>query len=150
MNHRLLSDTHTQRSDCSFTNQAWLYANKNPNAPSRSIPDELKGYVFRTTGGNDKHKQGVLLPYRVCLLADKHSPDGKQRLRLVPKRTTNMLNLSKEDGVCKYVIRWEVKSGKKEDAKPYARALKIQCLVTPIRLQRRRHLRSFKRRKLEH
>ncbi len=24
------------------------------NAPSQSVPDELKGYVFRITGGNDK------------------------------------------------------------------------------------------------
>ncbi len=47
------------------------------------------------------------------------------------KRTTNMLNLSKEDGVCKYVIRREVKSVK-ENAKPYTRVLKIQRLLTLI------------------
>ncbi|KAK0199775.1 40s ribosomal protein s6-b [Desarmillaria ectypa] len=73
--------------------------------------------------------------------------------RLGPKRATNirkMFNLSKEDDVRKYVIRREVKSGKKENAKPYTKAPKIQRLVTPIRLQRRRHLRSVKRRKLEH
>ncbi len=73
--------------------------------------------------------------------------------RLGPKRATNirkMFNLSKEDDVRKYVIRREVKSGKKENAKAYTKAPKIQRLVTPIRLQRRRHLRSVKRRKLEH
>ncbi|KAG6808317.1 hypothetical protein H0H92_004533 [Tricholoma furcatifolium] len=32
----------------------------------------------------------------------------------------------------------EVKSAKKEDANPYTRAPKIQRLVTPLRLQRRR------------
>ncbi|PBK89106.1 hypothetical protein ARMGADRAFT_1115372 [Armillaria gallica] len=56
---------------------------------------------------------GVLLPCRVCLLAEKHSPDEERQKsladppRLVPKRTTKMLNLSKEDGVCKYVVRRE-------------------------------------------
>jgi len=72
--------------------------------------------------------------------------------RLGPKRATKIrkfFNLSKEDDVRKYVVRREVKSAKKENAKPYTKAPKIQRLVTPIRLQRRRHLRSLKRRKLE-
>ncbi|KAF9050986.1 40S ribosomal protein S6-B [Hymenopellis radicata] len=71
--------------------------------------------------------------------------------RLGPKRATNirkMFNLSKEDDVRKYVIRREV-TPKKEGAKPYTKAPKIQRLVTPLRLQRRRHLHSLKRRKLE-
>lgn len=73
--------------------------------------------------------------------------------RLGPKRATKIrkfFNLSKEDDVRKYVIRREVKSKKKEGAKTYTKAPKIQRLVTPIRLQRERHLRSLKRRKLEH
>jgi len=72
--------------------------------------------------------------------------------RLGPKRATKIrkfFNLSKEDDVRKYVVRREVKSQKKPDAKPYFKAPKIQRLVTPIRLQRRRYLRSLKRRKLE-
>jgi len=72
--------------------------------------------------------------------------------RLGPKRATKIrkfFNLSKEDDVRKYVVRREVTS-KKEGAKPYTKAPKIQRLVTPMRLQRRRHLRSLKRRKLEH
>jgi len=72
--------------------------------------------------------------------------------RLGPKRATKIrkfFNLSKEDDVRKYVVRREVKSKKKEDAKPYTKAPKIQRLVTPIRLQRRRHLNSLKRRRLE-
>ncbi|CAG7849729.1 40S ribosomal protein S6-B [Serendipita indica DSM 11827] len=71
--------------------------------------------------------------------------------RLGPKRATKIrkfFNLSKEDDVRKFVIRREVKSKKKEDAKPYTKAPKIQRLVTPIRLQRRRHLRSLKNRRL--
>ncbi|PBK66157.1 hypothetical protein ARMSODRAFT_1021766 [Armillaria solidipes] len=141
MNHRLLSDAHTQQLNRSFANQAWPYAIKNPNALSRSIPDELKGYAFPITGGNNEQgfsmKQGVLLPYHVCLLADKHSSDGQRLLTLLKclahKRTTNTLNFSREDGVGKYVIRREVKSGK-ENAKPYTKAPEIQRLVTSIRL----------------
>lgn len=72
--------------------------------------------------------------------------------RLGPKRATKIrkfFNLSKEDDVRKYVVRREVKSQKKENAKPYTKAPKIQRLVTPVRLQRRRHLHSLKRRRLE-
>ncbi|KAF8512544.1 40S ribosomal protein S6 [Hysterangium stoloniferum] len=72
--------------------------------------------------------------------------------RLGPKRATKIrrfFNLSKEDDVRKYVIRREVKSSKKPDAKPYTKAPKIQRLVTPIRLQRRRHLRSLNRRRVD-
>lgn len=81
--------------------------------------------------------------------------------RLGPKRATKIrrfFNLSKEDDVRKFVIRREVTS-KKEGAKPYTKACvvsgtvsgnmlillrrpKIQRLVTPQRLQRRRHLRT--------
>ncbi|KAG2360896.1 hypothetical protein BDR07DRAFT_1486456 [Suillus spraguei] len=46
-------------------------------------------------------------------------------------------------------VRREVKSSKKENAKPYTKAPKIQRLVTPIRLQRRRHLRSLNRRRID-
>ncbi|KAH8082841.1 40S ribosomal protein S6 [Cristinia sonorae] len=72
--------------------------------------------------------------------------------RLGPKRATKIrkfFNLTKEDDVRKYVVRREVKSAKKENAKPYTKAPKIQRLVTPVRLQRRRHLRSLKRRRVE-
>ncbi len=69
--------------------------------------------------------------------------------RLGPKRATKIrkfFNLSKEDDVRKFVIRREVQP-KKEGAKPYTKAPKIQRLVTPMRLQRRRHLRSLKKRR---
>jgi small subunit ribosomal protein S6e len=45
--------------------------------------------------------------------------------RLGPKRATKIrrfFNLSKEDDVRKYVVRREVKSSKKENAKPYTKA----------------------------
>ncbi|KAG8817824.1 40S ribosomal protein S6 [Serendipita sp. 399] len=72
--------------------------------------------------------------------------------RLGPKRATKIrkfFNLGKEDDVRKFVVRREVVSKKKEGAKPYTKAPKIQRLVTPIRLQRRRHLRALKNRKLD-
>ncbi|KAF9553414.1 ribosomal protein S6e [Agrocybe pediades] len=72
--------------------------------------------------------------------------------RLGPKRATKIrkfFNLTKEDDVRKYVVRREVVSKKKEGAKPYTKAPKIQRLVTPLRLQRRRHLLSLKKRKIE-
>lgn len=72
--------------------------------------------------------------------------------RLGPKRCTKIrafFNLSKEDDVRKFVVRREVKSAKKPDAKPYTKAPRIQRLVTPIRLQRRRHLRSLNKRRNE-
>jgi len=69
--------------------------------------------------------------------------------RLGPKRATKIrrfFNLSKEDDVRKFVIRREV-TPKKEGGKPYTKAPKIQRLVTPLRLQRRRHLRSLQKRR---
>ncbi|EAU89691.1 40s ribosomal protein s6-b [Coprinopsis cinerea okayama7 len=72
--------------------------------------------------------------------------------RLGPKRATKIrrfFNLSKEDDVRKYVVRREVKSAKNPDAKPYTKAPKIQRLVTPLRLQRRRHLNAIKRHRIE-
>ncbi|KAG6842645.1 hypothetical protein H0H87_009122 [Tephrocybe sp. NHM501043] len=73
--------------------------------------------------------------------------------RLGPKRATKIrsfFNLGKEDDVRKYVVRREVKSMKKEDAKPYTKAPKIPCLVTPLHLPPRRCLYSLKRRRIEH
>ena len=50
--------------------------------------------------------------------------------------------------VRKFVIRREVTS-KKEGAKPYTKAPKIQRLVTPQRLQHKRHRVALKRRRAE-
>jgi len=61
--------------------------------------------------------------------------------RLGPKRASKirkLFNLTKEDDVRKYVVRREV-IPKKEGKKPYTKAPKIQRLVTPRRLQRKRH-----------
>ncbi|KAJ3092166.1 40S ribosomal protein S6 [Quaeritorhiza haematococci] len=69
--------------------------------------------------------------------------------RLGPKRATKirkMFGLTKEDDVRKYVIKREVK---KEGKKPTIKAPKIQRLVTPLTLQRKRHLRSLKKKHSE-
>jgi len=71
--------------------------------------------------------------------------------RLGPKRATKIrkfFGLSKEDDVRKFVIRREVQP-KKEGAKPYTKAPKIQRLVTPQRLQHKRHRIALKRRRAE-
>jgi len=68
--------------------------------------------------------------------------------RLGPKRATKIrkfFNLEKTDDVRKYVIRREVQSKANPEKKPYTKAPKIQRLVTPLRLQRRRHLRAIKK-----
>jgi len=81
-------------------------------------------------------------------LTDKYIPR-----RLGPKRASKirkLFNLSKEDDVRKYVIRRElpVKEGK-EAKKKKTKAPKIQRLVTPATLQRRRHRVSVKKQRIE-
>ncbi|KAH8899662.1 ribosomal protein S6e [Thozetella sp. PMI_491] len=71
--------------------------------------------------------------------------------RLGPKRATKIrrfFGLSKDDDVRKYVIRREVQP-KGEGKKPYTKAPRIQRLVTPQRLQHKRHRIALKRRQTE-
>merc|ERR1712212_1118224 len=67
--------------------------------------------------------------------------------RLGPKRASKIRNLSKEDNVCQYVIKRPLpaKEGKKQKFK----APKVQRLVTPIMLQRKRHRIAMKRKRSE-
>lgn len=73
--------------------------------------------------------------------------DGTKPRRLGPKRASRirkLFNLEKVDDVRQYVIRREiVRDGKK----PYNKAPKIQRLITPQRLQRKRAERAEKRRR---
>jgi len=80
-------------------------------------------------------------------LTDKYIPR-----RLGPKRASKirkLFNLSKEDDVRKYVIRREItpKEGKepKNKEKKVTKAPRIQRLVTPVVLQRKRHRLSLKK-----
>jgi small subunit ribosomal protein S6e len=69
--------------------------------------------------------------------------DVQNPKRLGPKRANNIrkfFGLSKEDDVRQYVVRREIVKGEKK----YTKAPKIQRLVTPQVLQRKRHLKSLK------
>ena len=70
--------------------------------------------------------------------------------RLAPKRASKirkLFNLTKDDNVCHYVIKrpLPVKEGKK----PQFKAPKVQRLVTPIMLQRKRQRLAVKRKRAE-
>jgi len=77
--------------------------------------------------------------------------DRVEPKRLGPKRATKIrkfFGLSKDDDVRKFVIRREVQP-KGEGKKPYFKSAKIQRLVTPQRLQHKRHRIALKRRQSE-
>lgn len=70
--------------------------------------------------------------------------------RLGPKRASKirkLFNLGKEDDVRQYVIKRPLPA--KEGKKPKHKAPKIQRLITPITLQRKRHRMALKRRRAE-
>jgi len=71
--------------------------------------------------------------------------DVQHPRRLGPKRASKirkLYGLTKDDDVRKYVVRRTVT---KEGKKPYTKAPKIQRLVTPVVLQRKRHRLALKR-----
>merc|ERR1712083_148283 len=73
--------------------------------------------------------------------------DNQIPRRLGPKRASKirkLFALAKEDDVRKYVIRREL-APKAEGKKPGSKAPKIQRLVTPIALQRKRHRLAVKK-----
>ncbi|KAK7447408.1 40S ribosomal protein S6 [Stygiomarasmius scandens] len=135
-----------------------------PNRVRLLLSDGHSCYRPRRTGERKrKSVRGCIVGPDIAVLSVVIVKQGEQEIpgltdvvlpkRLGPKRATKIrrfFNLSKEDDVRKYVVRREVKSSKKENAKPYTKAPKIQRLVTPMRLQRRRHLRSVKQKKLQH
>ncbi|KAI9280549.1 ribosomal protein S6e-domain-containing protein [Umbelopsis sp. AD052] len=88
-------------------------------------------------------KQG---PQDIPGLTDNSIPN-----RLGPKRANHIrkfFNLDKADDVRKYVIRRTVHP-KKEGKKPYTKAPKIQRLITPRRLQRKRRRLALKKKQAE-
>jgi len=69
--------------------------------------------------------------------------------RRAPKRATRirkLFNLDKKEDVRPHVVKREIK---KDGKKPYFKSPKVQRLVTPQRLQRKRHLLSIKRQRSE-
>merc|ERR1719318_105960 len=112
-----------------------------------TLGDEWKGYVVRISGGNDKQgfpmKQGIMTNGRVRLLLSK----GHSCYR--PRRTGERKRLSVRgcivDANLSVLNLVVVKEGKPEPKKPKTKAPKIQRLVTPQRLQRKRHITAQKR-----
>jgi small subunit ribosomal protein S6e len=75
--------------------------------------------------------------------------DVQKPRRLGPKRASRirkLFNLEKKDDVRLHVVKRQIQKG---DKKPYTKSPKIQRLVTPQRLQRKRHLISVKRQRTE-
>ncbi|XP_055612354.1 40S ribosomal protein S6 [Uranotaenia lowii] len=70
--------------------------------------------------------------------------------RLGPKRASNirkLYNLSKEDDVRQFVVKRPL--AEKDGKKPKHKAPKIQRLITPVVLQRKRHRLAIKKRRVE-
>jgi len=71
--------------------------------------------------------------------------DGTKDIRLGPKRANKIRKLwgmSKEDDVRTGVVRRTITT---KNGKEYKKAPKIQRLVTPVRLQRKRHMVALKK-----
>lgn len=107
-----------------------------PQRVSLLLSDGHSCYRARRTGERKrKSVRGCIVGSDITVLSlvivkqgDNEIPgltDNVLPKRLGPKRATKIrrfFNLSKEDDVRKYVIRREVKSAKKENAKPYTKA----------------------------
>ncbi|GAN03567.1 40S ribosomal protein S6 [Mucor ambiguus] len=132
-----------------------------------SLGDEFKGYGHscyrprRTGERKRKSVRGCIVGSDLSVLSLVVVKQGEQDIpgltdttvpkRLGPKRASKIrkfFNLTKEDDVRKYVIRREVQP-KAEGKKAYTKAPKIQRLVTPLTLQRKRHRQALKRRRAE-
>merc|ERR1712205_223953 len=75
--------------------------------------------------------------------------DEPRPVRLGPKRVNRirkLFNLEAKDDVRKYVVRREITTA---NGKQYKKAPKIQRLVTPLQLQRKRHRIALKRQRAE-
>jgi len=74
--------------------------------------------------------------------------DVERPRRLGPKRANNfrkLFNLSKDDDVTQFVVRREIQRG--DGKKSYSKAVKIQRLITPQRLQRKRRILAVKKKR---
>ncbi|KAK5091905.1 40S ribosomal protein S6 [Exophiala xenobiotica] len=126
------------------------------------LSDGHSCYRPRRTGERKrKSVRGCIVAQDLSVLALSIVKQGEQDIpgltdvvnpkRLGPKRATKIrkfFGLTKQDDVRKFVIRREVQP-KKEGAKPYTKAPKIQRLVTPQRMQHKRHRIAIKRRRAE-
>merc|ERR1711865_619923 len=116
-----------------------------------------RGYGMRKGERYRKSVRGCIISHQTAVLHMVIVKKGDAEIegltdkliprRLGPKRASKirkLFALTKDDDVRKYVIRREVPA-KSEDKKPSSKAPKIQRLVTPITLQRKRHRMSVKK-----
>merc|ERR1719352_2166643 len=116
-----------------------------------------RGYGMRKGERYRKSVRGCIVSHQTSVLhlaIVKKGPEDIPGLtdsliprRLGPKRASKirkLFALTKEDDVRKYVIRREIPA-KSDDKKPSSKAPKIQRLVTPITLQRKRHRMAIKK-----
>lgn len=107
-----------------------------------------------------KSVKGCIVDGNLSVLSLVIVKKGEQEIegltnRLVPRvrgpkrasRIRKLFNLSKEDDVRKYVVRKPLKA--KEGKKEKFRAPKIQRLITPMRLQRKRRTLATKKKRAE-
>jgi len=115
-----------------------------------------RGYGMRKGERYRKSCRGCIISHQIAVLHLTIIKKGDEELagltdnqiprRLGPKRASKirkLFALSKEDDVRKYVIRRELAA--KDGKKPGSKAPKIQRLVTPVVLQRKRHRLSIKK-----
>jgi small subunit ribosomal protein S6e len=131
-----------------------------PNRVKLLLSDGHSCYRPRRTGERRrKSVRGAITGLDLAVLALSIVKQGDDELpgltdvvnpkRLGPKRATKIrrfFGLDKKDDVKKFVIRRTVT---REGKKDYTKAPKIQRLVTPQRLQRKRHRIALKRRRAE-
>ena len=107
-----------------------------------------------------KSVKGCIVDANLSVLSLVIVKKGEQEIdgltnRLVPRvrgpkrasKIRKLFNLSKEDDVRKYVVRKPLKA--KEGTKEKFRAPKIQRLITPMRLQRKRRVLAMKKKRAE-
>merc|ERR1712137_960817 len=129
----------------------------------RLLLRESKGYILQKDGDRKRRSvRGCIVSREIAVVnmvvfrrGKEPIPDVTDKVlprRLGPKRANNirkLFNLEKSDDVRQYVVRREVPS-KKEGGKPKSKAPKIQRLITPERLQRKRREAALIRKQREH
>merc|ERR1712087_907720 len=118
--------------------------------PGDSVGDEFKGYIFKITGGNDKQgfpmKQGVMHPTRVrLLLSAGHSCYRPRKAGERKRKSVRGWIVAMDLAVLALAV---VKQGD-NDIPGLTDTVHPKRLVTPQRLQHKRHRIALKRRRAE-
>merc|ERR1712228_159822 len=122
----------------------------------------MSGYTCGRRGERKrKSVRGCILNHDMSVISTVICRKGEQEIagltdavvdrRLGPKRANKirkLFNLDKEDDVRNFVIRRELKANEKH-AKVRSKAPKIQRLITPVRLQRKRAQKAAARSRAE-